>query len=191
MKPIHQKPNTPRRRKRPGRKAGHEGSRRPPPEHIDEHKVHRAACCPHFQGPLKRCAKTRTRHTEDIPENIQPVVTEHTIHRDGCPHCKKSVEPRVPEALPGSQIGNRVAAPSAWLHYGLVQPWYRVQEILYPWKDKQAKRPLKRFRRHRQDLFPFLDAPAVPFANNAVTIPSRLSPSNSRRLGTAGKMGGA
>src|SRR3989304_4116914 len=128
MKPIHQKPNAPRRRKKPGRKAGHEGSRRPPPEHIDEHKVHRAACCPHCQGPLKRCAKTRTRYTEDIPENIQPVVTEHTLHRDWCPHCKKSVEPRVPEALPGSQIGNRVVALSAWLHYGLGQTLNHIVE---------------------------------------------------------------
>ncbi len=157
MKPIHQKPNTPRRRKKPGRKAGHEGSRRPPPEVVHEHKQHRAACCPHCQGPLKRCAQTRTRYTEDIPEDIQPVVTEHVIHRDWCPRCRKSVEPRVPDALPGSQIGNRVVALAAWLHYGLgqtldqivevfnchlhfkltpggmLQQWYRVQEILYPW----------------------------------------------------------
>jgi transposase len=118
MKPIHQKPNTLWRRKKPGRKAGHEGSRRPPPEVAHEHKQHRAACCPHCQGPLKRCAQTRTRYTEDIPEDIQPVVTEHVIHRDWCPRCRKSVEPRVPDALPGSQIGNRVLALAAWLHYG-------------------------------------------------------------------------
>jgi transposase len=90
MKPVHQKPNTTRRRKKPGRKAGHEGSRRPKPEVVHEHKEHRAACCPHCQGPLKRCGKTRTRFTEDIPENIQPVVTENTIHRDWCPHCRKA-----------------------------------------------------------------------------------------------------
>jgi transposase len=160
MKPIYQKPDTPRRRKKGGRKVGHKGSRRPPPEHIDEHKEHRAACCPDCQGPLKRCAKTRTRYTEDIPENIQPVVTEHVIHRDWCPRCRKSVEPRVPDALPGNQIGNRVVALSAWLHYGqgqtldhivevfnshlhfkltaggLLQQWYRVQEILYPWYEQ-------------------------------------------------------
>lgn len=160
MKPIHQKPNTPRRRKKPGRRAGHEGSRRPPPEVVHEHKQHRAACCPHCQGPLKRCAQTRTRYTEDIPENLQPVVTEHVIHRDWCPRCRKAVEPRVPDALPGSQIGNRVLALSAWLHYGLgqtldhivevfnchlhfpltpggmLQQWYRLQEILYPWYEQ-------------------------------------------------------
>jgi transposase len=160
MTPVHQKPNTPKRRGKPGRKAGHEGSRRPPPEAVHEHKEHIAPCCPHCQGRLVRCAKTRTRYTEDIPENIQPVVTAHVIHRDWCPHCKKSVEPRVPDALPGSQIGNRVVALSGWLHYGLgqtldhiaevfnshlhfkvtagglVQQWHRLQAILYPWYEQ-------------------------------------------------------
>ena len=160
MMPLHQKPNTPKRRKKPGRKPGHEGTRRPPPEEIHEHKEHRAACCPHCQGRLTRCGQTRTRYTEDIPKNIEPVVTEHVIHRDWCPRCKKSVEPRVPDALPGSQIGNRVVALSAWLHYGLgqtldhiaevfnchlhfrvtpgglVQQWHRLQTILYPWYEQ-------------------------------------------------------
>ena len=168
----------------------------------------------------------RTRYTEDIPSGIQPVVTEHTIHRDWCPKCKKQVEPRVPDALPGGQIGNRTLAMSAWLHYGLgntlsqiievfnhhlhfkltpgglVQQWYRLQEILFsgtsrfktrrlkracvpaqngrvptaaekfpsrreritarldelivrPWKDKQVRRLIKRFKRHREHSFMF------------------------------------
>jgi transposase len=166
MKPIHQKPNTPKRRKKPGQKAGHEGHRRPPPETVHERKDHVAPCCPHCQGRLVRCRQTRTRYTEDIPENIEPVVTEHTIHRDWCPHCKKSVEPRVPDALPGSQIGNRVLALSGWLHYGLgqtldhlvevfnvhlhfkltagglVQQWYRLQEVLYPWYEEIHRQAL-------------------------------------------------
>jgi transposase len=160
MRPVHQKPATRKRGKKPGRKAGHAGSRRAPPERIDQRKTHRAGCCPHCQGRLKRCATTRTRHTEDIPADITPIVTEHTIHRDWCPHCKKSVEPVVPDALPGSQIGNRVLTLSAWLHYGLgqtidhvvdvfnhhlqfpvtpgglVQQWYRLQAILFPWYEQ-------------------------------------------------------
>jgi hypothetical protein len=98
--------------------------------------------------------------TEDIPAGIQPVVTEHTIHRDWCPRCRKSVEPIVPDALPGSTIGNRTLVLSSWLHYGLgntlsqivavfqhhlqfrltpsglTQQWYRLQEILYPWYEQ-------------------------------------------------------
>jgi hypothetical protein len=38
--------------------------------------------------------------------------------------------------------------------------------IATPWKDPQAKRLLKRFRRHRNHLFTFLDDPAVPADNN-------------------------
>ena len=167
MKPIHQKPNTPQRRKKPGRKAGHAGARWPPPEVIHEHQEHRAACCPYCQGPLRHGAQTRTRYTEDIPENIEPVVTEHVIHRDWCPRCKKAVEPRVPDALPGNQIGNRVVALSGWLHYGLgqtldhivevfnchlhfkltagglVQQWYRLQAILYPWYEQIHREALE------------------------------------------------
>lgn len=160
MTPTHQKPATRKRGKKPGRKAGHPGSRRAAPERIDERKTHCAPCCPHCAGRLKRGTTTRTRYTEDIPKDITPVVTEHTIHRDWCPRCKKSVEPVVPDALPGSQIGNRVLTLSAWLHYGLgqtidhvvdvfnhhlqfkvtpgglVQQWYRLQEILFPWYEQ-------------------------------------------------------
>lgn len=167
MKPVHQKAAAAKKRgKKAGRKAGHVGSRRPLPDHVDEYKTHRAACCPHCQGALQRCRKTRTRHTEDIPADIQPVVTEHTIHRDWCPQCKKSVEPKIPDALPGSQIGNRVLTLSAWLHYGLgqtldhvvevfnhhlqfkvsagglQQQYYRLQEILYPWYEQIQREAL-------------------------------------------------
>jgi transposase len=161
MTPVHQKPAVAKKRgKKPGRKAGHPGSRRAPPERIDHRQTHRAACCPHCQSALKRCAETRTRYTEDIPKDIQPEVTEHTIHRDWCPRCRKVVEPRVPDALPGSTIGNRVLTLSAWLHYGLgqtiahiadvlnhhlqfrvtpgglQQQWYRLQEMLFPWYEQ-------------------------------------------------------
>jgi len=160
MKPLHQKPAVRKKGKKPGRKAGHPGSRRATPERIDERQTHRAECCPHCRGALKRCAETRTRYVEDIPSGIQPVVTEHTMHRDWCPHCKKQVEPVVPDALPGNQIGNRVLTLSSWLHYGLgqtaahvvdvfnhhlqfkvtkgglTQQWYRLQEILFPWYEQ-------------------------------------------------------
>lgn len=160
MKPIFTKPTTPKRRKKSGRPKGHPGTRRPPPPKIDEYVTHRAEVCPGCGGPLQRCKQTRTRIIEDIPEIIEPVVTEHTIHRDYCPACKKQVEPTVPDALPGSTIGNRVLVLTAWLHYGLgvtlaqildvfnfhlhfklsagglIQMWYRLQEILYVWYEE-------------------------------------------------------
>jgi transposase len=166
MKPVHQKPKIGKKGKKPGRKPGHPGSRRSTPDRVDERKEHRAECCPHCRGALQRCNQTRTRYTEDIPADIQPVVTEHTIHRDWCPCCRKQVEPVVPDALPGSQIGNRVLTLSAWLHYGLgqtldhvvevfnhhlqfqvtpgglLQQYYRLQEILFPWYEQIQEQAL-------------------------------------------------
>lgn len=166
MKPPYQKPPGKSRKKRPGAKPGHRGARRKKPERIDWQEEHRADRCPDCGGRLKRCEETRTRYIEDIPE-IEPEVTEHTIHRDWCPKCKKRVEPAVPDALPKATLGNRVLVLSAWLHYalgntlsqivevfnfhlqlkitpgGLVQMWYRLQAILYAWYDQIQRQALE------------------------------------------------
>ncbi|MGH8684776.1 MAG: IS66 family transposase, partial [Nitrosospira sp.] len=168
MRPIYQKsPTKTRGKKPPGRKVGHPGVRRAPPTRIDEHKDHRAKECPQCGGHLQKCAETRTRYTEDIPAGITPIVTEHTIHRDWCPCCKKLVEPKIPDALPGSTVGNNVLALSAWLHYGLgntlsqvvevfnyhlqfpltpgglVQQWFRLEEVLFPWYESIQQQALQ------------------------------------------------
>lgn len=163
MKPPHQKLATSQRRKKnggPGRKVGHVGSRRQTPEHIDQTKEHRLEHCPDCGGDLKRCNQSRTRYTEDIPQNITPIVTEHVIHRDYCSHCHKHVEPTVGDALPKAMLGNRVLVLSAWLHYGLgntinqivevfnahlqfklspgglVNMWHRLAAILHVWYEQ-------------------------------------------------------
>jgi transposase len=160
MTPPYEKPAIKSRRKRPGRKEGHPGSRRAPPKRIDRHEEHRSPCCPECGGKLKRCQGTRKRYVEDIPENLQAEVVEHTIHRDWCPKCKKRVEPVVPDALPNSTLGHRVLALTAWLHYalgntlsqiievfnfhlpikltegGLIQQWRRLAEILRAWYEQ-------------------------------------------------------
>ena len=117
MVPIYTKPNTPKRRKKPGARQGHSGHRRRTPERIDERETHRLKHCPCCGGPLQRCQHKRTRTIEDIPEEVQPVVTEHTIHRDYCPKCKKHVEPVVPDAMPGATLGHHVIALTSWFHY--------------------------------------------------------------------------
>jgi transposase len=115
MKPVYHKDTTPRRRKKPGRKKGHKGSRRPPPPVIHQRVVLRLERCPVCQGQVTPCQQTRTRIALDIPENINPVVTQYTIHRDWCPQCRKRVEPMVPDALPHAQMGHRVLVLSAWV----------------------------------------------------------------------------
>ncbi len=130
MVPIYTKPNTPKRRKKPGAKKGHSGHRRKTPERIDERETHRLKRCPCCGGPLQRCQHKRTRIIEDIPEEIKPVVTEHTIHRDYCPKCKKHVEPAVPDAMPKATLGHRVIALTSWFHYGLGLTIDQIVDIL-------------------------------------------------------------
>jgi len=86
MIPPYLKPKANGLRKRSGRTLRHPGSRRPTPE-PNRRADHRLPSCPEFHGPLTRTNQTRTRITEDILKAITPVVTEHTIHRDWCPHC--------------------------------------------------------------------------------------------------------
>ena len=130
MAPVYEKPATPRRRKKPGAKQGHAGARRKAPPKIDAQVEHRLESCPCCGGPLRRCNRRRTRVIEDIPQEITPVVTEHTIHRDYCPSCKKHVEPVVADAMPSATLGHHVIALSSWFHYGLGVTVGQVREIL-------------------------------------------------------------
>ena len=157
MRAPYEKPPPKRRPRDPGRKKGHAGARRGPPQKINNHQEHSLGACPDCGGRLnKKPTRERTRIIEDIPE-VEPVVTEHTICGYWCRRCEKIVEPMVADALPGSKIGNSLLALTAWLHYGvgmtlsqillllnchlnfklspggLVQMWYRLQEILYAW----------------------------------------------------------
>jgi transposase len=160
MIPVYQKPSTPRRRKKPGARPGHAGSRRKTPVKIDDRVEHRLEACPCCGGELQRCKRTRTRIIEDIPQEITPVVTEHTIHRDYCPSCKKHVEPVVADAMPNATLGHHVVALSSWFHYGLgvtigqvrdilgshlhttitagglLDGWQRLAEKLFPWYEQ-------------------------------------------------------
>lgn len=156
--PVYLKPKVPRKRgRKPGAKPGHPGSRRKTPDKIDARVEHRLAACPCCGGELQRCNRFRKRIVEDIPEQIQPVVTEHTVHRDFCPACKKHVEPVVPDAMPNATLGHHVVALTSYFHYGLgltlgqtgqildshlntpitagglISAWSRMADALEPW----------------------------------------------------------
>lgn len=153
------KPTTKRRRRKPGRKPGHAGTRRRKPPKVDRHETHELEHCPECGGPLSHPSRRRKRIIEDIPRT-EPETTEHEVCGYFCPCCKKMVEPVVADALPRAEIGHHIVALSAWLHYGLgmpiskivevlnhhlhfelspgglVQMWYRIQEILYAWYEE-------------------------------------------------------
>jgi transposase len=158
--PPYAKPPAPPRRKSRGGQPGHRGTARPRPEDIDHRVEHELPVCPGCGGALTRTGRTRTRIVEDLPDNLKSEVTEHTIHRDWCPCCKKQVEPKVPDALPGCTFGHRLVTLTAWLHYGLgtttsqivevldqhlrldisdgglTQMWHRLAVVLLPWYEQ-------------------------------------------------------
>lgn len=157
MIPVYQKPPAPRRKKKPGAKPGHAGSRRKTPEKIDERVEHRLEACPCCGGELQRCKRSRTRIIEDLPQEITPVVTEHTIHRDYCPSCKKHVEPVVADAMPNATLGHHVVALSSWFHYGLGVTIGQVRDILgsHLHTDITAGGLLDGWQRLAETLFPW------------------------------------
>jgi len=130
QRPVYTKPAAPKRRRRPGAREGHEPARRPRPQRVDRREDHRLDCCPDCGGELQRCRRKRTRTIEDILDDLRAVVTEHTIHRDYCPACRKHVEPIVPDALAKAAVGHRLVALTAWLHYGLGVTIEQVRELL-------------------------------------------------------------
>jgi transposase len=163
MVPVYEKPAAGnRRRGKPGAKQGHAGARRKTPPEVDAKVEHRLEVCPCCNGPLQRCDRKRTRVVEDIPQEITPVVTGHTVHRDYCPKCKRHVEPVVPDAMPNATLGHHVIALSSWFHYGLgvtigqvkdilashlhteitagglIDGWQRLAEALLPWYEQIA-----------------------------------------------------
>ncbi len=163
QKPLYTKPRAPKSKRKPGAKKGHAPARRKTPQRIDRREDHRLDACPDCGRPLQRCKRTRTRKIEDILEDLRTEVTEHTIRRDYCPHCKKHVEPVVADALPKAALGHRIMALTGWLHYGLgvtisqvigllghllqtrlsagglMAMWMRLAMILEPWYEQTGK----------------------------------------------------
>jgi len=169
--PVYEKPTTDkRRRKKPGAKDGHKGSRRKTPQKIDARVEHRLEVCPCCGGELQRCKRQRTRIIEDIPQEITPVVTEHTIHRDYCPSCKKHVEPVVSDAMPNATLGHNLIALSSWFHYGLGITIGQVRDILgsHLHTDITAGGLLDGWQRLAQALFPWYEQIASEARSGAV-----------------------
>ena len=134
MTPPYEKPVKKGKRKKRGQKQGHKGNCRNKPPKITQQIAHPPLeKCPDCGGMVTPCTSEnakRTRIIEDIPAHVEPVVTEHTILRSYCPHCKKLVEPKITDALPNATLGNRVLALSAYWHYGLGMPAQQIAHIL-------------------------------------------------------------
>jgi transposase len=116
MTPVYLKPSPSRRCKKPGRKPGHVGACRPPPQRIDSACEHRLKTCPHCGTAVDKSIREHTRIIEDIPK-VVPLVTAHIVHGYWCGHCNTIVAPKLTAALPRSRLGLRFVVYTAWLHY--------------------------------------------------------------------------
>lgn len=169
------KPKKTKGKKKRGGQPGHPGRTRPPLPQRDRIRDHRCESCPDCGGQLKRTTETRTRRSEDIPEDLKPVITEDVLHRDYCPQCKKRVEPKIPDVLPRCTLGNRTLVLSALLHFlqgltisqivdtfnfhlrmkvtrgGLVQMWHRLADLLFAWYEQIHQESLASAKLHADE----------------------------------------
>lgn len=60
--------------------------------------------CPKCQGPVGTSVETFTAYVEDIVF-APKTVTEYTVHRHWCSHCRQLVRAPLPDALPGMRVG--------------------------------------------------------------------------------------
>lgn len=116
MIPPYLKPGHGKRKKKPGRPAGHPPNNRIRPAKIDDTIPHELCHCPDCGTPVTKPVRVYRRVIEDIPP-VEPKVTEHVINGYWCSKCKKIVSAKVTDALPNATIGLRLVVFTAWLHY--------------------------------------------------------------------------
>jgi hypothetical protein len=138
--PVVKPSVTVRRRKRPGRKAGHPAALRPAPEHIDVHQdvpLPRDAAgrpnCPQCNACLLE-VENHQRIVEDIvPAKV--VVTCYHTRSGWCPCCGKRVESRALEQppaanVPHGQLGLNALATGVLLRVAHRLPFRQVSRVL-------------------------------------------------------------
>jgi transposase-like protein len=139
--PSFVKPNLPRRRRRkPGRKDGHEPALRAMPRRIDHHQPvpletddRRVPLCPRCNV---RLGKLR-RHKRIVEDLIRSTVKTTCYHTQSgfCPNCRRRVESRAPEQppasnLPHGQLGINVLTTAAILRVRHRLPFRQIAQLL-------------------------------------------------------------
>jgi transposase len=142
LPPAFVKPNLPprRRRRKPGRKAGHQAALRPVPARIDHQQQvplatdhHKRVVCPHCKCPLTH-RRAHRRIVEDLIPGAVEVTCYHT-HSGYCPRCRKRIESRAPEqppaaSLPHGQLGINALATVAILRVRHRLPFRQIAQLL-------------------------------------------------------------
>jgi transposase len=109
-----------------GRKAGHPGSTRPRPDHIDREVVQELSVCPDCHHTLG----SSVGEDDHIQEDIVPAQVEVTrfVHlRYWCSHCRTVVSaPPAPDEIPHAYLGPQTLATMVWLKYHVVVPGNKI-----------------------------------------------------------------
>ncbi len=107
-----ERPIKPKSGKKRGGQPGHKGHHRRlvPPEEVTEFVVHRPDICQYCGDRLvgEDTDPLRWQVTELPP--VQPIITEHQIHRLCCPSCGKTTRGELPQNVATSQFGDRLTA---------------------------------------------------------------------------------
>lgn len=115
--------------KPPGRPPGHEGSTRAVPQQVDEERELSLAECPHCGTQLGASAEVRERYVWDLlPPKVQ--VIRYRIVRYRCQKCRRWVEHKPDDVLPGHHLSVRAMTAVVYLREGLRLPVNRVQQYL-------------------------------------------------------------
>ena len=166
-----------------GPKHGHRGTTRLPsvPDVQIMAKVAQCARCGHEVGALEQPVVAR-RQVTDLPP-IQPVVIEARVCQVVCPECgqrQKATFPdtfRAPQSFGpviqallrrSEQLAREREALSPEQFAARKQDVYRQSDALLAadTAHPEGQRLQRRYRRHRDKLFVFLERPDVPYDNN-------------------------
>jgi len=99
-----------------GQKAGHPGTGRQAPTHIDRTEDCRRAACPDCQGPLNDEGVGATHTVEDLVLRVE--TTAYRCLDQHCPHCDKTWRAPLPPALGGApKVGPTAQAVAMSLRF--------------------------------------------------------------------------
>jgi len=102
--PAFVKENTQNHYTRPsGRPEGHEGVGRQKPDDIHEHvQLKPIAKCPDCGRAVRAKSRRKRYVTRLIPGRLENV--EYDVPQSFCPHCRKTIEPVIPNTLPNNRF---------------------------------------------------------------------------------------
>lgn len=116
-------------KKPPGRQPGHAGTTRPVPQQVDEERELKLEKCLDCGTPLGEPAEVRERYVWDLlPPRAQ--VLRYRIARYRCQKCRRLVESKPHDVLPGHHLSIRAMTAVVYLREGLRLPVNRVQQFL-------------------------------------------------------------